>query len=124
VVVVGKYEEIPIQFFNTIEKFEPCPHVFVQWSSAIIRTCQHKSIISECIRGLKIAIDIEPTVSNKLELAYQMYVAGQYKDAIKLYSDLTNEEEPIPKAVEGIILCQIAMNDINNVQVNTYIYFI
>lgn len=68
---------------------------------------------------MQIAIDLEPTVSNKLELAYQTYVAGQYKEAIKLYSDLTNEEEPIPKAIEGIILCQIAMNDINNVQVCT-----
>lgn len=71
---------------------------------------------------MQFAINLEPTISNKLELAYQMYLSGQYKDAIKLFNDMTNEEEPIPKAIEGIILCQIALNDINNVQVNIYKY--
>lgn len=65
---------------------------------------------------MQIAVDLEPSVNNKLELAYQVYLSGQYKEAIQLYSDLSNAE-PIPKAMEGIILCQIKMNDIN-IQVN------
>lgn len=121
IVALGKFEDIPEHFFKTIETSEPCPHIFIQWSSAIVRTCQHKAIISECIRAMQITIDLEPSMNNKLELAYQMYLAGRYKEAIKLYDDLTNEEEPVPKALEGIILCQIAMNDIN-VQVNTYVF--
>ncbi|KAL5233107.1 hypothetical protein ACI65C_000517 [Semiaphis heraclei] len=113
IVVTGKYEEIPNECFKTIEKSEPIPNLFVQWSSAISRTCgQHKTIINECIRAMKIAIDLEPSVNNKLELAYQVYLSGQYKEAIQLYSDLSNAE-PIPKAMEGIILCQIKINDIN-----------
>jgi len=67
---------------------------------------------------MQITIDLEPSVNNKLELAYQIYLSGQYKEAIQLYSDLSNAE-PIPKAIEGIILCQIEMNDIN-VQVNVF----
>jgi len=67
---------------------------------------------------MQITIDLEPSVNNKLELAYQMYLSGQYKEAIQLYSGLSNAE-PIPKAMEGIILCQIEMNDIN-VQVNVF----
>lgn len=61
---------------------------------------------------MQITIDLEPSVNNKLELAYQTYLSGQYKKAIQLYGDLSNAE-PIPKAMEGIILCQIEMNDIN-----------
>lgn len=118
IVIIGKYEEIPEQFFKTIEKSEPCSHMFVLWSSAIVRTCcQHKRIISECIRAMKIAIDLESNINNNLELAYQTFLAGHYEEAIKLYTNLTNEEEPVPKAIEGIVLCQIAMNDIN-IQVN------
>eukprot|EP00102_Acyrthosiphon_pisum_P021962 XP_016659172.1 PREDICTED: tetratricopeptide repeat protein 21B isoform X2 [Acyrthosiphon pisum] len=113
IVVAGKYEEIPNEFFKTIEKSEPSPNLFVQWSSALSRTCgQHKTIINECIRAMQITVDLEPSVNNKLELAYQIYLSGQYKEAIQLYSDLSNAE-PIPKAMEGIILCQIEMNDIN-----------
>lgn len=119
IAVAGKYEEIPDQFFKTIEKSEPSPNLFVQWSSAISRTCgQHKTIINECIRAMQIAVDFEPSVNNKLELAYQTYLSGQYKEAIKLYDDLSNVE-PIPKVMEGIILCHIEMNDIN-VQVNVF----
>lgn len=71
---------------------------------------------------MKIAIDLEPSINNKIELAYQTYLAGQYKEAIKLYCDLTSDEEPIPKAIEGIVLCHIAMNDIN-VQVKYILKF-
>lgn len=113
IVVVGKYEEIHNQFLKTIEKLEPCAHVFVQWSSAIVRTCQDKMIINECIQAMKIAIDLEPSINNQIELAYQTYLAGHYKEAIQIYDDLTTEEEPIPKAIEGIVLCHIALNDIN-----------
>jgi len=67
---------------------------------------------------MKIVIDLEPSVNNKLELAYQTYLSGQYKEAIQLYGDLSNAE-PIPKALEGIILCQIEINDIN-LQVNIF----
>lgn len=113
IAVAGKYEEIPNQFFKTIEKSEPSPNLFVQWSSAISRTCgQHKTIINECIRAMQIAVCLEPSVNNKLELAYQTYLSGQYKEAIQLYGDLSNAE-PIPKAMEGIILCHIEMNDLN-----------
>lgn len=118
IAIVGKYEDVPEQFFKVIEKYEPCTNMFVLWSSAIVRTCcQHKRIISECIRVMKIAIDLESNINNKLELAYQTFLAGQYEEAIKLFTNLTNEEEPVPKALEGIVLCQIAMNDIN-IQVN------
>lgn len=114
IAILGKLEEIPFQFFKIIEKTEPSPHVFFQWSSAIVRTCcQHKMIVKECIRAMQIVIDLEPRVEYKLELAYQTYFSGQYKDAIKLYSDLTNEDELCPKAVEGIVLCHIAMNNID-----------
>lgn len=67
---------------------------------------------------MQMAIDLEPSVNNKLELAYQIYLSGQYKEAIQLYSDLSSVE-PIPKAMEGIILCQIELNDIN-VEVNVF----
>jgi len=67
---------------------------------------------------MQIAVDLEPSVNNKLELAYQTYLSGQYKEAIQLYGDLSNAE-PIPKAMEGIILCHIEMNDIN-VKVNVF----
>lgn len=67
---------------------------------------------------MQITTDLEPSVNNKLELAYQLYLSRQYKEAIQLYSDLSNTE-PIPKAMEGIILCQIEMND-KNVQVNVF----
>lgn len=70
---------------------------------------------------MKIAVDLEPSINNKLELAYQTYLSGQYKEAIKVYADITNEEQPIPKAIEGIVLCHIAMNDIN-VEVNVIFY--
>lgn len=121
IAIVGKYEEIPDNFFNTIEISEPCPHIFIQWSSAIVRICQHKTIINECIRAMQITIDLEPSINNKLELAYQLYLAGQFKEAIKLYNDLTREDEPVPKALEGIVLCRIAMNDIN-FEVKTYLF--
>lgn len=112
--MVGKYEKVPDQFFKFIEESEPCSHVFVLWSSAIVRICgQHKLIINECIRAMHIAVDLEPSINNKLELAYQMYLSGQYKEAIRIYADLTKEEQPIPKAIEGIVMCHIAMNDIN-----------
>lgn len=124
IAIVGKYEEIPDKFFKTIEKFEPCPHVFVQWSSAIVRTCQHKIIISECIRAMQIAVDLEPSINNKIELAYQTYLAGQYEKAIQLYDDITSEIEPVPKAIEGIILCWIAMNKISvQVSVSNFSYY-
>ncbi|XP_025195909.1 tetratricopeptide repeat protein 21B-like isoform X2 [Melanaphis sacchari] len=123
IVVTGKYDEIPNQFFKTIEKSEPSPNLFIQWSSAISRTCgQHKTIINECIRAMEIAVDLEPSVNNKLELAYQIYLSGQYKKSIQLYGDLS-DAEPIPKAMEGIILCHIEMNDIN-VQVEKQIEFL
>lgn len=67
---------------------------------------------------MEITIDLEPSVNNKLELAYQIYLSGRYKEAIQLYSDLSNAE-PIPKAIEGIILCQIETNEID-VQVNFF----
>jgi len=67
---------------------------------------------------MQITIDLEPSVNNKLELAYQLYLSRQYKEAIQLYSDLSNTE-PIPKAMEGTILCQIEMND-KNVKVNVF----
>lgn len=113
IAVLGKYNEIPDNFFKVIEKSEPCAHIFVQWSSAIVRICQHKTTIVECIRAMQIAIDLESSINNRLELAYQIYLSGQYKEAIKLYGNLTTEEEPIPKALEGMILCRIAFNDIN-----------
>lgn len=98
-----------------IEKSEPCPHIFVQWSSTIVRTCcQHKTIVIECIRAMKIAIDLEPSFNNRLELAYQTYLNRQYEEAYKLFKDLSNDEEPIPKAIEGMILCQIALNNLND----------
>lgn len=65
---------------------------------------------------MQITVELEPSVNNKLELAYQTYLSGQYRDAIQLYNDLSNEEI-IPKAIEGIILCHIAMDDIN-IEVN------
>lgn len=68
---------------------------------------------------MQIAVDLEPSVNNRLELAYQTYLSRQYEEAEKLYRDLSNEEEPIPKAIEGIILCQIALNNLN-VNVNKY----
>lgn len=71
---------------------------------------------------MQIVIDFEPTVNNKLELAYQTYSIGQYKESIQLYSELTNDDELIPKAIEGIILCQIALNDIN-IEVNLFTFF-
>ncbi|XP_025413026.1 tetratricopeptide repeat protein 21B-like [Sipha flava] len=112
--VVGKYEEVPDQFFMSIEELEPCSHIFVQWSSAIVRICgQHKLIINECIRAMQIAVDLDPSINNKLELAYQIYLSGQYEEAIKIYADLIKDEEHIPKAIEGIVLCHIAMNNIN-----------
>lgn len=115
IAIVGKYEEIPNTFFKIIEESEPCSHIFVLWSSAISRTCcQNKTIINECIRAMNIAIDLESSINNKLELAYQTYLAGRYKEAIQFYSGMTNEEELIPKAIEGIILCRIAMNDIDH----------
>lgn len=102
----------------SIEELEPCSHIFVQWSSAIVRICgQHKLIINECIRAMQIAVDLEPSINNKLELAYQTYLSGQYDEAIKIYTDLIKDEEPVPKAIEGIVLCHIAMNNIN-VEVN------
>lgn len=113
IAVLGKYNEIPDNFFKVIEKSEPCAHIFIQWSSAIVRICQHKTILIECIRAMQIAIDLESSINNRLELAYQIYLNGQYKEAMKLYGNLTTEEEPIPKALEGIILCQIALNNIN-----------
>lgn len=117
--VLGKYDEIPDQFFKILEKSEPCLHIYFLWSSAIVRTCQHKIIINECVRIMHITVDLEPSINNKLELAYQTYLSGQYNESLRLYSDLTNEEEPLPKAIEGIILCHIAMNDID-VQVYSF----
>lgn len=69
---------------------------------------------------MRIAVDLEPSINNKLELAYQTYLAGQYKEAIKLYDDVTSDEEPIPKAIEGIILCWIGMNKISD-HVNVFL---
>lgn len=71
---------------------------------------------------MQIAVDLEPSINNKLELAYQIYLAGQYLEAIQLYNDITSEVEPIPKAIEGIILCYIAMNKIS-IQVNLFFIF-
>lgn len=62
---------------------------------------------------MHIVINLEPSVAHNLELAYQTYLSGHYENALKLYSDLNNEEEPFPKAIEGIILCKIALSDIN-----------
>jgi len=67
---------------------------------------------------MQMTIDLEPSVNNKIELAYQIYLSGQYREAIQLYSDLSNAEH-IPKAIEGIILCQIELNNIN-VEVNVF----
>lgn len=69
---------------------------------------------------MQIVVDLEPSINNKLELAYQKYLAGQYKEAIKLYDDVTSDEEPIPKAIEGKILCWIGMNKIS-VHVNVFL---
>lgn len=63
---------------------------------------------------MNIVIGLELNTNNKLELAYQTYLAGHYKEALQFYSEMTNEEELIPKALEGIILCKIAMNDIDD----------
>lgn len=111
---MGKYEEIPDQFLKILEKSEPCVHIYFQWASAIVRTCcQHTIIMSECVRIMHVTVDLEPNINYKLELAYQTYLFGNYKEALRLYRDLTNEEEPLPKAIEGIVLCQIAMNEID-----------
>lgn len=117
IIIMGNYKDVPQQFFKIIEKSEPCSHVFVQWSGAIVRSCQRKTIINECIRAMQIVIDLEPTVNNKLELAYQIYSVGKFKEAIQLYSEITNNDEPVPIALEGLILCKVALNDIN-VEVN------
>lgn len=112
---MGKYEDISDEFLKILEKSEPCVHIYFQWASAIVRTCcQHKIIMSECVRIMHITVDLEPNVNYKLELAYQTYLLGKYKEALRLYSDLTNDEEPLPKAMEGIVLCHIAMNKIDD----------
>jgi hypothetical protein len=72
---------------------------------------------------MQIAVDLDPSINNKLELAYQIYLSGQYEEAIKIYADLIKDEEHVPKAIEGIVLCHIAMNNIN-VEVNIIFNFI
>ncbi|XP_050420832.1 tetratricopeptide repeat protein 21B-like [Adelges cooleyi] len=114
IVVNGKYDEIPDRFFEIVENSEPCAHIFIQWSSTLVRICcQHCGIVNECIRATQIATNMDPSVSNKLELAYQTLLSGQHSEAIRLYNELSNDDESRPKAIEGIILCQIAMNEMS-----------
>ncbi|XP_050545561.1 tetratricopeptide repeat protein 21B-like [Daktulosphaira vitifoliae] len=115
IVVNGKYDELPDQFFEIVEKSEPCAHIFMYWSSALVRVCgQHKGIINECIRATKIAISMDSNINYKLELAYQILLSGHYEEAIEYYSELTSNGEPVPKALEGIVLCHIALNEITS----------